>query len=519
MRLAIVGGGATAVVLLDAIDRVGLSGPLAIDVYEPRPVTGLGRPYGTDQDAALINRPADQMSIRHAHPLDFRDWVREAARQEAAGHGAAGHGAAGHEAAGHGELAMLDPEARFQPRLLFGHYLRDRLAQVTARLADRAILVTSHQSVVEDMADRDGCLTAITSSGGALTYQAVILSLGTPRPADVYQLTGRPGFVVDPYPLTEPIEPGATVTILGSNLSAVDIAVALLHRGHAGPIRLMSRNGMLPSVRANAVSADPGAARQLGDVVRLTPPARLWAAVRDVLRRQLAAGQPRLDEVALDLSAGEPPAERLRRQLDQAEDPSCWRAELLALLDPVGELLWQRLPMRTRRFFLAHVNTRVATVLNPMPPPTAATLLQAITEGRLEVVSGVTGVSPAGDDGFVVTAAGRDYRAGLILNAVRATPYGAAEPAGRLLSRLSGRALVQPHPCGGVQIDFMTNRVLGTDAALFAIGHPTSGDIYYANAGSLLGISARAENIARQIQTLSQQHIRDAHAAAAPARS
>jgi lactate 2-monooxygenase len=478
MRLAIVGGGATAVVLLDALDRAGVEPPFRVSVYEPRPVPGPGRPYGDDSDAGLINRPADQMSIRHTQPLDFRDWLREATRR--------------------GEFPAADPAARFQPRWLFGYYLRSRLAEVLARLADRGVRVDLHRSVVEDIFEQDGCQVTVSSPGGARPHDAVVLCLGTPRPADLYRLTGLPRFVADPYPLSVPIESGEPVTVLGSNLSAVDIALALLRRGHTSPIRLMSRNGLLPSVRGPAASADPGAVAHLMEVVQLTPPAGLWAATRRALRQHLVERQAGLVEAALDLALGEPPAERLRRQLNRVDDSDCWRAAILPLLDPVGELLWQRLPTTTRRYFLSRLNTRIATVLNPMPQPSAATLLQAMTEGRLEVISGVTDVAP-GPDGFVVTAAGREYRTGILLNAVRATRYDEAEPAGKLLAQMARRGLVRPHPCGGVHIDFQTNRVRGPAAGLFALGHPTAGDIYYANAGSLLGISARAERITQEI--------------------
>ena len=480
-RLAIVGGGATAVLLLDAIDRAGARSPLRISVYEPRPVPGPGRPYGEDPDAALINRPAARMSVRHGQPLDFVAWLRAADRR--------------------GDGTVVDPEARFQPRSLFGAYLRARLGELLARLAERGTRVEFHRATVEDIAHRNGGFVVATSAARARTYDAVVLCLGTPRPADPYRLRGLPGFLDDPYPLPEHIGPDGPVTVLGSNLTAMDLTIALLRRGRNDPILLMSRRGLLPGVRGPAATAAPEAVEELTSVVRRCPPAGLWAAARRTLRRHLAARQSELTEMALDLTPGEPAGDRLRRHLDRVEDPTCWRAGLLAVLDPVGELLWQRLPLATRRHFLDRVNPRVAPVLNPMPPATAATLLQAVTDGRVEVIAGVTGVTPA-RDGFVVVAGGRTYRTRTLLNAVRATHYDEAEPAGRLLARLAGRGLVRPHPCGGVHVDFATNRVQGAPDGLYALGHPTAGDVYYANAGSLLGISARAERIARDTRPL-----------------
>ncbi|MFF2012723.1 FAD/NAD(P)-binding protein [Streptomyces sp. NPDC058195] len=479
MRLAIVGGGASAVTLVDALARSTPREKIKVSIFEPRADPGPGRPYQQDADGALINRPAEAMSIRHTEPLDFRNWLREAGNR--------------------GEFPSVDPEARFQPRWLFGVYLRRRLASAAARLAAGGSTVETSESTVEDVLPVDGGLRILTSTGVTQTNDHVVMCLGTPRPADLYGLSGRPGFVADPYPLAGPLPADEPVTVLGSNLSAVDIAVALLRRGHTAPVRLMSRNGALPSVRCRPAVILPDEARELAEAVRRTPSAALWTTVRRLLRARLAAHGASADEMVRDLAVGEPAAGRLTRQLGRQDAEDCWRAVLLPLLDPVGELFWQRLPPRTRQSFLGRHHTRLATVLNPMPPATAALLLEALRTGALEVHAGVTAVTARPTGGFTVTADGRDHHAGVLLNAVRATPYDPEEPAGRLLARLTASGLVRPHPCGGVYVDFATNRVLGPAPGLYALGHPTAGDLYYANAGSLLGISARAERIVARI--------------------
>ncbi|AEM84232.1 FAD/NAD(P)-binding protein [Streptomyces violaceusniger] len=480
MRLAIIGGGASAVTLMDALARSTPGEKITVSIFEPRAVLGPGRPYQEDADSALINRPADSMSVRHTDPLDFRNWLREAGRS--------------------GEFPSADPEARFQPRRLFGIYLRRRLAAAAAKLVVGGGAVEMCTATVEDVYSAAGRLVTLASTGVAEAHDHVVLCLGTPRPADIYGLTGRPGFVADPYPLSEPLPAGEPVTVLGSNLSAVDIAVALLRRGHTAPIRLISRNGLLPSVRCQPAAIDPAEAGQLAEAVQLTPPASLWTTVRRLLHGRLVAHGGSAHEMALDLAAGEPAAGRLARQLGRTDAADCWRAVLLPLLDPVGELFWQRLPLRMRESFLRRHNTSIATVLNPMPPATAALLLEALRTGALEVHSGITAVNASPGGGFMVTAAGKNHRAGVLLNAARATPYDPVEPAGRLLGRLAARGLARPHPCGGVYVDFTTNRVLGPASGLYALGHPAAGDIYYANAGSLLGISARAERIVARIR-------------------
>jgi uncharacterized NAD(P)/FAD-binding protein YdhS len=480
MRLAIVGGGAAAVAMLDALARCESGVPTRIIVFEPAARVGPGRPYRPDPDGSLINRPADRMSIRSTEPLDFQHWLR---RKTELGH-----------------YPTVDPAARFQPRWLFGEYLDDRFARAVNCLTRRCSQVEVHRTTVVDLCTTHGQLVTITATGEAIGHDRLVLCLGTPRPADVYGLTGQPGFVADPYPLTESLPAREPVIVLGSNLSAVDVAVALLRRGHVAPIRLMSRTGLLPSVRCRPAPIAGAEGKGLAEAVRHTPRAQLWPTVRRGLRDRLVDHNTSLEELALDLSVAEPAEARLHRQLRRIEAQECWRAVLLPLLDPVGELLWQRLPLRTRQVLLSRYNTRIASVLNPMPPATAALLLSALHSGAVEVHAGTNAVTPRPGGGFTVTAAGREHSTSVLFNAVRATRYDPEEPAGRLLARLATRKLAREHPCGGVYIDFATNRVLGPARGLYALGHPTSGDIYYANAGSLLGISARADRIAAEIQ-------------------
>lgn len=70
--------------------------------------------------------------------------------------------------------------------------------------------------------------------------------------SDPFSLTGFQGYVANPYPTRERLREiplDAAVGIVGSGLTAVDVAVSLKARGHSGPVRLYSRSGVLPLVR------------------------------------------------------------------------------------------------------------------------------------------------------------------------------------------------------------------------------------------------------------------------------
>lgn len=99
---------------------------------------------------------------------------------------------------------------------------------------------------------RPGQVLLGTGPGRTRAFDYAVLCVGGDSPKDVYGLTGTPGFIAEPYPLSGTLaELGENdhVAVIGSGLTAVDIVLSLAARGHRGPISLMSRRGVLPGVR------------------------------------------------------------------------------------------------------------------------------------------------------------------------------------------------------------------------------------------------------------------------------
>ena len=87
LRLAICGGGASAVLLLASLAR-HTRRALAVTVFEPRPRLGPGTAYATESPLHLLNVPAARMTtsddpegflrwLRAERPRDDRDWSGE----------------------------------------------------------------------------------------------------------------------------------------------------------------------------------------------------------------------------------------------------------------------------------------------------------------------------------------------------------------------------------------------------------------------------------------------------------
>ncbi|MER7820604.1 FAD/NAD(P)-binding protein [Streptomyces sp. NPDC096153] len=233
------GGGGGAVCLLDALSQES-GPPAAVTVFEPSDRLWRGRPYQRDADCILVNLPSRAMSVRAGDTRHFDRWLADRRRQT-------------------GALREVSPfdVAAFPPRAVFGDYLESVAQQSVARLDERGgkVRLVRERSVRAAPAAGGAVLT--TERGTRHEADRVVLCIGAGVPDDGFGLDGpEPGFVPDPYPVARTlagIDPQHTVAVLGTGLTAVDVALALRAGGHQGPVFLLSRHGVLPAVRQQPV--------------------------------------------------------------------------------------------------------------------------------------------------------------------------------------------------------------------------------------------------------------------------
>lgn len=117
-RLCLVGGGASAVCVLDALAQSEVS-PRALTVFEPAGDPWRGRPFQRDLESVRVNAPPAEMSIRAGDPHHFARWL-SAHRLPAS--------------------SRLDDvyettECSYVSRSRYGEYLADAAAQAIGRLS------------------------------------------------------------------------------------------------------------------------------------------------------------------------------------------------------------------------------------------------------------------------------------------------------------------------------------------------------------------------------------------------
>lgn len=469
MDIAVVGAGAAAVGLLDALAATAGS-PGTLTVFEPSPYLWRGRPYGPDLDTVLVNAPPAVMSIRHP---DF-----------------------GHYAAWLGTRGTAHLDARLGhplvPRALYGEYLAHTAETALATLREAGWRVRTVTARVTGAARSGGRWSLRTEDGHGHEADHVALCVGGGTPQDHYGLDGAPGFTADPYPLAHTLDripSGSDIAVLGSGLTAVDIVVSLAARGHTGRITLLSRSGVLPHVwqrpvdhRPRHVTAERVAAlHQEHGAVALDD-------LTELLRAELAEEKEDFDVFAAELLAAgtEEPVRRLRAQLAAVDDPRIGRRVLQEAAHSIGPYAWRLLPEPDRTRLRRHFRT-VTSVVSPMVPVNAVTVLRLLDSGQLAVAAGVRTIEAA-DGAFRVRGADGVRTFDTVVNAVNPQPGATPRTAGPLITALVADGSAEPHPSGGL---------VPSHPCLHVVGDLAGGGPFITS--SIAGTAARAARAARAI--------------------
>ncbi|MEV5986800.1 FAD/NAD(P)-binding protein [Streptomyces sp. NPDC052051] len=471
ISIGVIGGGAAAVCLIDALARSEIE-PGSLTVFEPSRSLWRGRAYQADDATVRVNATPDDMTVRAGDPGHFARWLADHDRAT-------------------GTVQGLDhvSGARFAPRPLYGAYLAESANTAVAGLRRDGWRVDIVPEAVTEAVREPHRVRLGTGHGPARAHDYAVLCVGGDAPRDVYGLSGAPGFVGDPYPLARSLRRvGADdhVAVIGSGLTAVDIVLSLAARGHRGPISLLSRRGVLPGVRQRPVHFhlrhltpervrhEASVRRELGleDVAAL-----LRAEFRDA-GADLGAVAREIDRVDV-----EDPVDRLRRQLGEVNSPHLGLRILQRAVPETGPDLWPVLRERDKLHVLRAHYRVVMSLCCPMPPSSATVLLDLVEAGQLTMRSGLLDIVPAEQGGFdVLTADGTAFRATKVINAVNASEGRVPTGAQPLVTSLVRARAADHHPYGGLHLARATSRLTHDgrpDPRLYGLGNIAAGALFF----------------------------------------
>lgn len=414
MDFAIVGGGFSGTLL--AVNLVRHEGP-ATTLFERNHRPGLGLAYSTVSQSHLLNVRAANMSALPDDPAHFERWVQA-------------------------EYGM--PRSSFVPRAAYGRYLNGLLQAARAEAPDRLAIVGAEIVALEAAPEGFRLLRA---DGGSHLARRLVLATGNlpasaPHGIEAEALGST--YLNDPWlpDLVESPDRHAATLLIGTGLTAIDVALLLRESGHRGPIVALSRRGLLPRVHGEAQTVPPLAA----------PPKPAALAILRHLRAQAA-------EIG-------------------------WRAAI-DQLRPHSQNLWRRMSLAERRRFLRHGRTLWDVHRHRMAPEVAGQLQALIAEGSFNVQAGRILSARRERDGVTVRIRRRDGReealhVARIVNCTGPGPVqGCAHP---LIRSLLQQRLGHADPLGmGLETDHLC-RVLDSRReplpGLYAVGPLTRGSFW-----------------------------------------
>lgn len=220
--LVVIGAGFSGVATVAHILRSGCSGLRIVLINRTRAMAR-GLAYGTHSPLHLLNASVGKMSALDGMPDHFLRFCKS--RQP-----------------------PVDSTS-FVTRDLYGSYLNEVLDEAE-RLNPTVPLQRLVAEVTHVQPDGPGAQLRL-SDGTVFKADHVVLAFGNFPPADCFNLnkTLRPQhYQHDPWetPTPAPPDPRSAVLLLGTGLTAVDVALRLLQQGHQGPIHLLSRRGLQP---------------------------------------------------------------------------------------------------------------------------------------------------------------------------------------------------------------------------------------------------------------------------------
>lgn len=452
-HLVICGGGASAVLLLHAL-RQRAEEQLHVTIVEERESVGTGTAYSTSSASHLLNVPAGRMSADADNPNEFVAWLAENVPGEAY------------------------TAKSFVPRRLYGAYLKHLLA---AAAVDRrsAVQVTVRHGSVHAIERRTQHWALTLGDERTIDADAVVVATGNapPRPWFKAGEGARERILDNPWDTEAKadIPRDANVALIGSGLTAVDVAMELLDKGHRGQIRLISRHGLLPRHHAPSLVSAP------------------W----------LYAPYPHSI------------AELMRRTRDEARripGHDAWRTAIDALR-PNLPAIWGALSAGDKARFLRHVRPFWEIHRHRMAPEVAERIATAMERGRVVLQQGrLLAIESAvlGGLSLRVKSRGRvkPIPADFAINCTgpECDPTTSRNP---LIVDLLHKGLARPDPLHlGIDTD-EGDRLIAVDGRvnhnLYAVGPVARGRLWEVTA--IPEIRHQATNLARKISPLASEHV------------
>ena len=421
-HIVIVGGGYTGTCAAIQLSRQAKR-PMRISVIEQRDAVGRGLAYSSPDPEHRLNAPDMVHFVAPEDPDILRRWFDEQG----------------------GEAFDADADAGddvlYIKRGDFGRFMGEQFAAHQRDNPSDSTIGHVHDRALDIARDDDQFLVSL-AQGDRLEADLVVVATSNERPAIPAAFAGpaaeHPAFFGNPWDLAaiEAIPTDARLLFVGTALTAADLIITRLRRGHTGALTAMSRRGLRSTGRPRSGGAMAGP---------------FW----DRITRETSffvdrhGSQTRLLDVMRSL----------RNDIADAEaGGESWQGAFDELRDSVWQV-WPALPLVEQQRFMRHLRPWYDVHRFRLPPQIEATLEGAIASGQLAYKAArIETVTAAGDG---ISVAYRSRRSETLKREIFDAVVNCTGPEPRpdrtgnpFMRALVARGLARPHPVGiGFDVD------------------------------------------------------------------
>lgn len=501
IAIAVVGGGAAGtatahylVQLLDKQTRKNIA--VEIDIYEKRGVIGPGLAFEKDNDSLLMNMVTRDASLFADNLNHFWEWLT-LTKQDLYKNIAMGG-------------SSMAPDG-FLPRGLFGHYMSHTFHNAVIKGKQSGINLRERYCEVTEIDEHITGFELRTSTSEKYQYDFVVLCTGNSEPSDFYKLQGHARYINNPYPIRNylsKIPQNDRIGIIGSQLTAADIAITMSHGGHQGPINLLSRTPELPAIRSILRPHDLRFMNlETLDKICLKKNSLSLRDLLRLLRKELKAAGENWQTIFFEYSKINP-RDYFHNGIKNSIKDQPWQSVLVAI-DQVIEYYWNKLSEKSKTEFLNSYHRKWNAKRVPLPITTAYKLSSLLMDGQLKFSPGLKKICPKSshtffayvtDDKSSASAKEAHYEFDWIINATGPDRHVDLTRT-HLVRYLIDNGAVTCNAYGGINVDFYTSALIKPcgkrNEKFYALGHPTNGTFYFVS--SLEMISNRAKIVATEL--------------------
>jgi uncharacterized NAD(P)/FAD-binding protein YdhS len=478
-NIVIVGGGAcgvaTFVHLVLKLIVEPEPNPVSFSIIEPRDEIGPGLAYDTGQKGHLLNTSAGLMGIFAEEPGHFVEWM------------------AAHKEFINEHFPETETQADgYPPRQLYGIYLKDVFDEYVTLARQHQMPVELYQDVAVDADLTEKHRRVTLGSGKTIPADVLVLATGTPKPNNFKPLESSPSYLDSPWPssriLSTITDKGASVCVLGASLTALDAVITLVNNGHRGPIKMYSKDGLLPRAQSPKEVPFDREVLTLANIRKVIRENKRALQAKDLFR--LFQAEVERVEGPQDWKrfrrVGRPQLELLDEDIALAEKGESIFQNILYSTRYISFETWQLLPPDQRKLFAKWLKPYSDINRHAIPLQNALKLRQLLASGQLTVTAYSDEVVWNDEKKRYVLTTEKDYtdEVEYVINAT-GPAMEVAKMDVPILQQMLKKGYLLPCDAGGVQADVNTMQICvpgQTDAPVYGIGHVLVGELFDTNA-------------------------------------